>query len=47
MAAHIGNGGGHPNAAGGKIEGYKDSFVYADVRKFVQDYIDKKSEINV
>jgi len=42
MAAHIGNGGGHPNASGGKIEGYKDSFVYADVRKFVQDYIDEK-----
>ena len=44
MASHIGNGGGHPNASGGKIEGYKDSFVYADVRKFVQDYIDQKCE---
>jgi len=42
MAAHIGNGGGHPNASGGKVEGYKDSFVYADVRKFVQNYIDEK-----
>lgn len=42
MAAHIGGGGGHPNASGGKIEGYKDSFVYADVRKFVQEYIDEK-----
>ena len=42
MAAHIGNGGGHPNASGGKIDGYKDSFVYANVRKFVQDYIDEK-----
>ncbi|WP_309498885.1 DHHA1 domain-containing protein [Sulfurovum sp.] len=42
MAEHIGNGGGHPNASGGKIDGYKDSFVYADIRKFVQDYIDKK-----
>ena len=42
MAAHIGNGGGHINASGGKIEGYKDSFVYADVRKFVQEYIDQK-----
>jgi len=46
MAAHIGNGGGHVNASGGKIEGYKDSFVYADVRKFVQEYIDKKCEEN-
>ncbi len=44
MAALIGNGGGHPNASGGKIEGYKDSFVYADVRKFVQDYIDQKTQ---
>ncbi|MFT7878791.1 MAG: DHHA1 domain-containing protein [Sulfurimonas sp.] len=42
MAAHIGNGGGHPNAAGGKIEGYKDSFVYAEVREFVQNYINEK-----
>lgn len=42
MAAHIGNGGGHVNASGGKIEGYKDSFVYADVRQFVQNYIDGK-----
>jgi oligoribonuclease NrnB/cAMP/cGMP phosphodiesterase (DHH superfamily) len=44
MAAHIGNGGGHVNASGGKIEGYKDSFVYAEVRKFIQEYIDKKSQ---
>jgi len=44
MAAEIGNGGGHPNASGGKIDGYKDSFVYADVRKFVQNYIDEKSK---
>jgi len=42
MAAHIGNGGGHPNASGGKIDGYKDSFVYGDVRKFIQKYIDQK-----
>ncbi len=42
MAAHIGNGGGHPNAAGGKIEGFKDSFVYAEVREFVQNYINEK-----
>ncbi len=44
MAAHIGKGGGHPNASGGKIEGYKDSFVYANVRQFIQAYIDKKCE---
>ncbi len=44
MASEIGNGGGHPNASGGKIEGYKDSFVYADIRKFIQAYIDRKSQ---
>lgn len=42
MASHIGNGGGHPNAAGGKIDGYKDSFVYAEVKAFIQSYIDEK-----
>ncbi len=43
MAAEIGNGGGHPNASGGKIKDYKDSFVYAEVRTFVQNYIHKMS----
>ena len=43
MADEIGNGGGHPNASGGKIKEYKDSFVYADIKKFVQDYIDEKT----
>jgi oligoribonuclease NrnB/cAMP/cGMP phosphodiesterase (DHH superfamily) len=43
MASEIGNGGGHPNASGGKIENYKDSFVYSDVRGFVQNYIDEKT----
>lgn len=42
MAEHIGGGGGHPNASGGKIDTYKDSFVYAQVRQFVQEYIDEK-----
>jgi len=43
MASHIGKGGGHPNASGGKVEGYKDSFVYENVRNFVQNYINEKS----
>jgi oligoribonuclease NrnB/cAMP/cGMP phosphodiesterase (DHH superfamily) len=43
MAAEIGNGGGHPNASGGKIENYRDSFVYSDTKAFIQNYIDKKS----
>jgi oligoribonuclease NrnB/cAMP/cGMP phosphodiesterase (DHH superfamily) len=43
MAAEIGNGGGHPNASGGKIENYKDSFVYDELRNFIQNYIHEKS----
>lgn len=43
MAAEIGNGGGHPNASGGKVENYKDSFVYSKVKAFVQNYIDNKT----
>jgi len=44
MADEIGNGGGHPNASGGKIKEYKDSFVYTDIKAFVQNYIDEKSQ---
>jgi len=43
MASEIGNGGGHPNASGGKIKEYKDSFVYSDIKNFVQNYIDEKT----
>jgi oligoribonuclease NrnB/cAMP/cGMP phosphodiesterase (DHH superfamily) len=44
MAERIGNGGGHPNAAGGKIKEYKDSFVYSEIRAFVQEYIDAQTQ---
>jgi len=43
MADEVGNGGGHPNASGGKIKEYKDSFIYADIKAFVQEYIDEKT----
>ncbi len=43
MASEIGNGGGHPNASGGKIENYKDSFVYDNLKKMIQEYINQKS----
>jgi oligoribonuclease NrnB/cAMP/cGMP phosphodiesterase (DHH superfamily) len=43
MAEEIGNGGGHPNASGGKIKEYRDSFVYSDIKSFVQSYIDEKT----
>ncbi len=44
IAGEIGNGGGHPNASGGKIENYKDSFVYRDLKDMVQNYLDEKSK---
>ncbi len=44
MAAEIGNGGGHPNASGGKIENYKDSFVYENIRQFVQNHINESAQ---
>jgi oligoribonuclease NrnB/cAMP/cGMP phosphodiesterase (DHH superfamily) len=46
MAMEIGNGGGHPNASGGKIENYKDSFVYENFKEFIQEYLDKKASEN-
>jgi oligoribonuclease NrnB/cAMP/cGMP phosphodiesterase (DHH superfamily) len=43
MASEIGNGGGHQNASGGKIKEYKDSFIYSEIKAFVQNYIDEKT----
>jgi len=42
MAEEIGKGGGHPNASGGKIEDYKNHFVYSKIREFVQNYLNSK-----
>ncbi len=39
MAARIGNGGGHPNASGGLLNSFKDSFIYENVKKQVMDII--------
>ncbi|SHO81539.1 3'-to-5' oligoribonuclease B, Bacillus type [hydrothermal vent metagenome] len=39
MAQAIGNGGGHPNASGGKIDKFKSSFIYEDVKSFVEEHI--------
>ncbi len=43
MAEEVGKGGGHPNASGGKIEDYKNHFVYSKIREFVQNYLDEKA----
>ncbi len=39
MAQAIGNGGGHPNASGGKIDKFKSSFIYEEVKSFVEAHI--------
>jgi len=39
MAQEIGNGGGHPNASGGKIENFKNSFIYEDIKRLVINHI--------
>ena len=46
MAARLGNGGGHPNASGGLLNSFKDSFVYDNIRKQVMDIIANKGVKN-
>lgn len=46
MAARIGNGGGHPNASGGLLNSFKDSFVYDNVKKQVADILLSKGTHN-
>lgn len=43
MAAKLANGGGHPNASGGLFSGFKDSFIYDNIKKQVVDLITKKT----
>lgn len=42
IAKKLANGGGHPNASGGVLPGFKDSFVYEKVRAQVQNIIKNK-----
>ena len=41
LAKQCFNGGGHPNASGGKIENFKESFVYADIKACVQSILEE------
>ena len=43
MAAHLANGGGHPNASGGLVGSFKDGFVYKNIKKQIEDLITKKA----
>ncbi|MRI58154.1 MAG: hypothetical protein C6H99_01460 [Epsilonproteobacteria bacterium] len=42
MAQMIAGGGGHPNASGGKIEDFREFFVYEDLRSFIQELLERK-----
>jgi len=44
IAATLAGGGGHPNASGGRIHNFKETYSYADVKKFVQALIDEKTK---
>lgn len=39
------NGGGHPNAAGGRIQGFKEQFRYDKVKAQIQNIIDRKESV--
>lgn len=44
MSKELFNGGGHKNAAGGKIEGFKESFAYADIKTQIEYILNKHKE---
>ena len=41
MASKIANGGGHPNASGGKFKDFAETIIYNDVKTFVQNKLDQ------
>ncbi|GAD19596.1 DHH family phosphoesterase [Helicobacter fennelliae] len=42
LSKEVFNGGGHKNASGGKMEGFKESFLYEDIKSQVQAFINAK-----
>jgi uncharacterized protein len=40
LAAKLANGGGHPNASGASFEDFKETVLYEDVKKFIQEKLD-------
>ncbi len=45
MASKIANGGGHPNASGGLMNGFKDSFVYETIKNQILTIINKNNGV--
>ena len=43
MAKTIANGGGHPNASGGRIENFKEYFNYNELKSFMEQFLKEKS----
>ncbi len=41
LAQKLAGGGGHPNASGAAFHDFKETVIYEDVRKFIQDKLDK------
>ena len=41
LAQKLAGGGGHPNASGCAFEDFKETVIYDDVKKFIQDKLDK------
>lgn len=44
MSRELFNGGGHKNASGGKIEGFKESFSYCDIKTQIEYILNKHQE---
>ncbi|NLU34314.1 MAG: 3',5'-cyclic-nucleotide phosphodiesterase [Wolinella succinogenes] len=44
LSAELFGGGGHKNAAGGRIEGFKESFLYDEVKKNIEQMIKEKTQ---
>ncbi len=40
MAAKLANGGGHPNASGGKLKDFTETIIYDDVKSYIQKKLD-------
>lgn len=43
LASECFNGGGHKNASGGKIEGFKESFFYEDIKEQIQNILEERA----
>ncbi|WP_457596239.1 DHH family phosphoesterase [Hydrogenimonas sp.] len=44
IAATLAGGGGHPNASGGRIGGFKEVYSYPEVKRFVENLIREKTK---